>query len=195
MRYGNEVNRPNTLDSCVDGNAGTYLSDESLEKIIVRSGEVDGSGSGVDMIEGGRATIVATVHPWSTGGSDYADFYYASDSSNPVWKYIGTKRPSGGGLQQLKISYSLPTGKNQAVRVNFRYKGSQGTNGACSAGNYDDNDDLAFTVKSNPAFTSVVTDPVVVVDVPKDADVDAMKRAALDLNESGNRRGKAAKRM
>ncbi|KAL3784103.1 hypothetical protein HJC23_012735 [Cyclotella cryptica] len=195
LRNGNELNRPNTLDSCVDGNAGTYYSDESLEQIIVRSGEVDGSGSGVDMAEGGRVTIVATVYPWSTGTSDYADFYYASDSSNPIWQYIGTKRPSGGGLQQLKISYSLPTGKNQAVRVNFRYKGSQGTNGACSAGNYDDSDDLAFSVKANPAFTGVVTDPVVNVDIPKDADADALKRAELAINESGKRRGKAAKRM
>ena len=110
---GNESNRPNTLDTCNDGNAGSYHSDESIDRIVVVSGEIDGTGSGVDMVEGGRATIIATVWPWLSGGSDYADFYYASDSSNPQWEFIGTKQPTGNGLQEIKMSYNLPSGVNQ----------------------------------------------------------------------------------
>eukprot|EP00956_Cyclotella_meneghiniana_P038780 scaffold159844_cov136-Cyclotella_meneghiniana.AAC.1 len=49
LENGVEANRPNTLDSCSDGNSGMYQIDESIEKIMVVSGEIDGSGSGVDM--------------------------------------------------------------------------------------------------------------------------------------------------
>jgi hypothetical protein len=193
---GNEPNRPNTLDSCSDGSLGSYHSDESIDKIIVRSGELDGSGTGVDMAEGGRATIIATVYPYNNGGDDFADFYYASDAFNPIWQFIGTKQPVGGGLQELTMTYDLPSGPNQAVRVNFRWKGAQGTNGACSSGSYDDTDDLAFTVKSNPSFTEVVSLNPVAKEAPKDAATDEKRRADISLNESGIRRkqAKAAKR-
>lgn len=166
LKLGIEANRPNTLNKnvCNDGGSGTYQNDESVDKVVVRSGEENGTGADVDMVEGGRATVIATVHPWRSGGSDYgmyefatfaicevcislnapyhplqyplADFYYAADSSNPQWQFIGTKQPEGGGSQQLKVSFTLPQGLNQAVRVNFRYRGAQGINGACSNGRY-----------------------------------------------------------
>ena len=113
LENGIESNRPNTLDACDDGSAGTYRVDESIERIAVVSGEIDGSGSGGDMIEGGRATIIATVWPWKTGDADYADFYFASDSFNPQWVLIGTKQPTGSGLQDIKMSFDLPSGVNQ----------------------------------------------------------------------------------
>lgn len=110
---GNELNRPNTLDTCTDGNYGSYHFDESIDKIVVVSGEIDGTGSDVDMVEGGRVTIIATVWPWSSGSGDYADFYYASDAFNPQWVLIGTKQPTGSGLQEIKVSYNLPSGASQ----------------------------------------------------------------------------------
>lgn len=150
---GIEPNRSNTLDACVDGNSGGFHGDESLDKVVVRTGEIDGSGSNTDFMEGGRATIIATVWAWSSGSSDRADFFYASDATNPIWQFIGTKIPSGGGEQVLSMSYTLPQGSNQAVRVSFRYGGSVPGSAACtckcgsSSGNYDDADDIAFFVK------------------------------------------------
>eukprot|EP00956_Cyclotella_meneghiniana_P022707 scaffold43275_cov67-Cyclotella_meneghiniana.AAC.2 len=173
---GNELNRPNTLDTCTDGNYGSYHFDESIDKIVVVSGEIDGTGSDVDMVEGGRVTIIATVWPWSSGSGDYADFYYASDASNPQWVLIGTKQPTGSGLQEIKVSYNLPSGASQAIRVNFRYRGVQGSNGACSSGSYDDNDDLAFT------------------DEVHDAVADFAKRKELDANKRVKRGSKTSKK-
>lgn len=136
---GNEANEPNTLDSCSDGDSGTANSDESLDRIVVRSGEIDGTGAENDLTEGGRATITATVYAWSSGSSDRADFYYANDLNNPDWVLIDTVVPTAGGVQELQASYTIPPGGIQAVRVNFRYTG---TVGACTTGDYDERDDL-----------------------------------------------------
>ena len=64
---GNELDAPNTIDSCQDGNAGTYGIDESIEKIVVRSGWVSGVGMNQAMVKGERATIIATVHAYFQG--------------------------------------------------------------------------------------------------------------------------------
>jgi hypothetical protein len=50
-----------------DGNSGTYKTDESLEKIVVRSGWTSGVGIGEPMVKGGRATITATVYAYYLG--------------------------------------------------------------------------------------------------------------------------------
>ena len=123
MTDGNEPNAPNTVDNCPDGNSGTYYSDESLEKIVVRLGYADGQGSGELMLQGGRATIIATVYAFSTGLSDFADFYYATDDDTE-WKFIKTEKPSGGGVQEILVDYELPQAGTHRVRVNYRYKGT-----------------------------------------------------------------------
>ena len=149
---GPETNAPNTLvgDDC-DGSAGTYRSDESLEKIIVKSKD------GNTMTEGSEVEVIATVYAWDTGSSDSADFYYASDASDPNWQFIETLVPPGGGQQDLVVSYTLPAGENQAVRVNFRYNGAAGP---CSGGNWDDADDLVFRViEDNVPTGSPIPEP------------------------------------
>jgi trypsin len=65
IESGAEPNEPNTLDSCQDGPWGTYHSDESIDSIVVRSGDID-APSDANMVEGGRATIEATVWAWNT---------------------------------------------------------------------------------------------------------------------------------
>ena len=61
-----------SLDSCQDGSAGSYHGDESIDKVVVGSGDID-EPSDADMIEGGRATIVASVWAWATvSGSKYS---------------------------------------------------------------------------------------------------------------------------
>ena len=141
---GPELNAPNTMNvgNC-DGGSGSYMSDESLETIIVTAPD------GNNMVEGGLVTVTASVFAWSTGSSDRADFYYASDASNPSWTFIKTVAPSRGGMSDLQVSYTLPAGAaNQAVRVNFRYNGSAST---CSGGSYDDADTLVFAVEKENA--------------------------------------------
>ena len=141
MNGGSELNEPNTIDGCMDGNLGTYDTDESLEGIVVRSGAINGTGAGQSLEVGNVATIVANVHAFGDGSGDWADFYYASDY-NPEWTYIGTLQPSQPGFQDLMMEYTLPFGQIQGVRVNYRFGGDVGS---CSTGDYDDRDDIFFT--------------------------------------------------
>ena len=139
MSGGNEPNQPNTLNSCTDGNAGTYHVDESIDRIVVSQA----SGSLDDFTEGDVVTISATVWCWSTGTSSFVDFYNASDASNPVWTQIGDRQMCPGtGQQTVTASYTLPPGSIQAVRANFMYGASSTASAAgCTSGGYDDTDD------------------------------------------------------
>ncbi|KAL3782649.1 hypothetical protein HJC23_010158 [Cyclotella cryptica] len=65
--------------------------------------------------------------------------YFASDTDNPSWQYIGTVQPSQGGVQVPKIEYTVPGGASQAVRINFQHFGSVGN---CTNGAFSDRDDL-----------------------------------------------------
>ena len=144
MINGNEPNTPNTLNTCNDGNSGSYHNDESIDKIVVT--RTDG-GSG-DLTEGDEVTITATVWCWSSGSSDYIDFYYASNAANPVWTQIGARQICPGGqAQTVSRNFVLPSGGLQAVRVNLMYgSGTAGLN-KCTSGSYDDTDDLVISVK------------------------------------------------
>ncbi|HEX5749933.1 MAG TPA: hypothetical protein VFZ09_27125 [Archangium sp.] len=54
---------------------------------------------------------------------------------------LGTYTPSRNGLNTFAVTYTLPEGRVQAVRANFRFVDSSNTNSApfiCSSGNYDD---------------------------------------------------------
>jgi hypothetical protein len=135
MQGGNELNAPNTIDGCIDGDSGLYLQDESLDKIIVRSGTINGTGGG-DLLQAGKvATIIASVSAYSDGSQDYADFFFLSEPSsdiyNATWTFIGTVQPSQPGQQDLILEYTLPFCDIQAVRVNYRHMGNAGscTNG------------------------------------------------------------------
>ncbi len=134
-----EPNQPNTLDVCNDGTSGTYHSDESNDRIVVRTLD------GFDFAEGATVEVEATVWAWSTGSSDTLDLYYAADANSPSWVYITSIVPPGGGAHALTAQYTLPTGSLQAVRAQFRYTG---TASSCTAGAYNDRDDLVFAVKT-----------------------------------------------
>ena len=146
---GPEANQPNTLDTCTDGTSGTYHSDESNDRIVVRT--LDGT----DFVEGATVEVETTVWAWSTGSSDTLDLYYAADANNPSWTLVGSFSPPGGGAQVLTAQYVLPAGSMQAVRANFRY---QGTQSSCSGGNFDDADDLVFAVGGGAPECSVDAD-------------------------------------
>ncbi|HEX7830537.1 MAG TPA: IPT/TIG domain-containing protein, partial [Thermoanaerobaculia bacterium] len=137
---GPEPNAPNTLqDSCADGGAGGFHSDESLDRLIVST--VDGSV----MAPGKQVWIDAWVWAYSEFASDHLDLYYASNASAPSWTYLTTLTPTVAGLQQLSTQYTLPSGSSvQAIRGVFRFNGSASSCGTNSG--YDDYDDLAFAV-------------------------------------------------
>jgi hypothetical protein len=138
MSGGAEPNQPNNINgSCADGSSGTFHSDESNDRILVAS-----TGGGT-MTQGQTVKVSATVWAWSTGSSDSLDLYYAANANSPTWVFIGTIVPPAGGAQPLSATYTLPTGALQAVRANFRYQGSASS---CTAGAYNDHDDLIFAV-------------------------------------------------
>jgi subtilisin family serine protease len=153
---GPEPNQPNTLAaSCLDGTAGTFHSDESIDAISVST--VDGS----DLAAGKQVRIDVKVWAYSGFASDHLDLYVAADASAPAWTYLGTLEPPGAGPQTLTAWTTLPAGgARQALRANFRYLGDAGT---CSTGIYDDRDDLAFAVAAGGPDT---TPPTVALTAP-----------------------------
>eukprot|EP00956_Cyclotella_meneghiniana_P015394 scaffold23535_cov35-Cyclotella_meneghiniana.AAC.4 len=156
-----EQNHPNTIDGCADG-TGTYNS-LHVNRIIVRSGNADQADSSDILVPGRTATIIATINSFSAS-YDWVDFFFASDATNPQWQRIGTLRPSKDGVGDVMISYTLPVGitDNQAVRIQFRDRiGGTDPDNACSAGVYNDRDDLVFDVMlpSNSPSTSPSIQP------------------------------------
>ena len=119
------------------GAGGTFYSDESIDRLQVIS-----VNTGY-LTHGGIARVTATVWAWDNS-SDALDLYYAANANSPRWLYIATLKPKAAGLQNLSATFKLPPGHVQAVRANFRYLG---TKSSCSAGSYDDHDDLVFVVR------------------------------------------------
>ena len=72
-----------------------------------------------------------------------------------AWTHIGSMQPSAGGFQTLTLPYTLLDTRTQVVRVNFRYGGVQSS---CTGGNYDDVDDLVFSVDTGGVAPSI-SDP------------------------------------
>jgi hypothetical protein len=136
---GPEPNQPNTInDSCQDGTSGTFHVDESNDRLKVET--VDGT----PLAAGKTVRITATVWAWTTPSADKLDLFYAANANSPAWTYITTLTPTAAGAQTLSATYTLPAGTLQAVRAQFRYNS---TTAACSAGGYNDRDDLVFAVQ------------------------------------------------
>jgi leucyl aminopeptidase len=95
------------------------------------------------LTQGTTVTVTATVWAYNSYTADRLDLYYAANANSPTWVLIGTFTPSGSGARSISASYTLPSGSLQAVRANFRYRGSASS---CSTGTYDDHDDLIFAV-------------------------------------------------
>ena len=191
MINGNEPNTPNTLNECSDGSVGTYHSDESVDKIVVS--RADG-GSG-DFTEGDEVTITATVFCYSSGSSNYIDFYYAQNANSPAWMTIAIRENCPGGqVQTVSRNLVLQSAGLQAVRVNLMYgTGSAGTN-KCTSGYYDDTDDLVISVRPN-AIASInesgkdkaktdVEKQGAIVEVQHDKRADDAVAALVQLNGS-----------
>ncbi|HEY8210195.1 MAG TPA: M20/M25/M40 family metallo-hydrolase [Myxococcaceae bacterium] len=151
---GPEVNQPNTIAaSCADGASGTFHSDESNDWLRVST--LDGT----NLAAGKTAKIEARAWVYSTS-ADKLDLYYAANANSPTWTFLATITPTATGAQTMSATYTLPSGALQAVRAQFRYQGAAGT---CTAGNYNDRDDLAFAVEGGTPDT---TPPTVSITAP-----------------------------
>ena len=115
------------------------------------------SADGCQELRAGElATIVATVHAY--GAVDTANFFYATDASNPVWVYIGSKNPTvSRALEDIEMTYTIPGWGSdiQAVRVQFRYDGP--TTDPCDGADYSERDDVVFKVL--PSLSPVTAPP------------------------------------
>ena len=148
---GSEPNQPNTINSsCADGTSGTFHSDESNDRIVVST--TDGS----TLAAGKTVKVSATVWAYSGFTSDHLDLYYTANANSPTWTLIGTITPPAAGAQTLSANYTLPSGSLQAVRAQFRYLGSASS---CTAGAYNDHDDLIFAVGAGTPGFSVSASP------------------------------------
>jgi subtilisin family serine protease len=139
-----EPNNPNTLAaSCADGASGKYHTDESNDWLQVSS--LDGG----PLTGGGLVRVDAKVWAYSTK-NNYLDLYVSGRVASPAWTHVATLQPSDTRAVVLSSTFTLPSGSDgvQAVRGVFRY---QGTASACSSGDYDDHDDLAFAVLAGGA--------------------------------------------
>eukprot|EP00986_Skeletonema_menzelii_P004069 scaffold1349_cov94-Skeletonema_menzelii.AAC.1 len=113
---GGEPNTPNSLDDCTDGNGGKYTFDESIEAIELQT------LSGNKFQAGEEVEISVQVYAYGDGSKSVLDLWYAEDASDPIWQYIGTKLPDGGGFRTITATYVLPNSKKtQAVRGLFRF--------------------------------------------------------------------------
>jgi PKD repeat protein len=138
---GPELDTPNTLAAaCVDGTAGTFHSDESLDRLSVAT--LDGS----PLAAGEMVKVTATV--WAFDTSDFLDVFVAPDATNPVWTLMATIT-STASQQQLALStqFVLPAATLPAIRANWRFLGAAGT---CTNGSFDDRDDLVFALAGAP---------------------------------------------
>jgi len=193
INNGAEPNQPNTLNTCTDGPAGSYHSDESIDKIVVSK------ASGGELTEGDLVTITATIWCWGSGTSDRIDFYYAANANQPAWTQIGLRQVCPGpGLQTVTKEFVLPQGSTQAVRVNLMYgSGSAGVN-SCTSGSWDDTDDLVISVRPNPSIQGLVASPSknkhddvqgqgAIFYVEKDAAADEMKKRLQQMNQSNKK--------
>ncbi len=133
-----EQNQPNTINnSCADGTAGTYHTDESLDSLLVRTTDDTEIGPGKQ--------VIVYAYAWCWGTTDYLDLYYTTNISSPSWTLLGTYQCDvSGQAKMFSHTFTLSTQEGyHAIRGNYRYDGSASE---CSTGTYDDHDDLILTV-------------------------------------------------
>jgi hypothetical protein len=146
MAGGIEANQPNTIaDSCADGSSGSYHVDESIDRVSIRT--VDNGPFAV----GKQVTVSVTA--WCWGTSDSFDLYYTTNAGAPAWTALTTNQAcTASGARTFTHTFTLgATTGTHAIRAQFRYLGSAS---ACTAGSYNDRDDLVFGVGAAVAATS-----------------------------------------
>ncbi|ATB39243.1 hypothetical protein CYFUS_004687 [Cystobacter fuscus] len=148
-RAGAEPHSPNTLYSACS--EAPWTGGRVIKRIRLSSLE------GTPFASGQR--VRAEVHVGSVSpGTDALDLFITSNTSTPVWTLLTTIVPATSGAQVLSAEFDLPAGFSQAVRAQLRVGGSASS--ACSnSSSYNEQDDLAFSVKSNPTVSLTAPAP------------------------------------
>jgi predicted lipoprotein with Yx(FWY)xxD motif len=170
MSGGVEPNQPNTINnSCSDGSTGTFHVDESIDRIKVST--TDGSTLAPGKLVNFEVTYWA---PFTD--SDFLDLYYLPDTSTSNWIYMTTLQPQAAGLNVVTAVRLLGgNGNLQAVRAILRFGGS---NALCSAGIFNDHDDLVFAAPAPP--------PTLMVESSNPNSGVSITVSPNDLNGQGN---------
>ena len=175
---GLELNAPNTIDYCQGDNAtlatSTYLQDESVDLIVVRSIDENllqvGNDVEVDVSVWSAKDVSKRANPnkWSV-----AHVYYTSraETANITWNYIWSEivEPSQG-LHTFTVRFDIksditlnenssPLTLVQAVRVSYAY-GQYKPDPCPENHRYIDVDDLVFTVSLLPVASSPTKSPM-----------------------------------
>ncbi|WP_158501761.1 Ig-like domain-containing protein [Vitiosangium sp. GDMCC 1.1324] len=148
-QLGPEPNQPNTIGPCLDGMAGAYHVDQSLDRLKVSA------VNGGNFTAGKTVQIEATV--WASDlYNDRLNLYYSANASSQNWVLIGTYLPPALGAQVIRVNYTLPAQAGvQAIRGIYYSGGS--FNGACVYNSgIMDHDDLAFPVAAADAVVPTV---------------------------------------
>ncbi|NTX03767.1 endopeptidase [Myxococcus sp. CA040A] len=141
---GIEQNQPNTInDSCADGVSGVYHTDESIDRVVIKTTDQGAFATGK------QVTVEVTV--WCWGTTDFFDLYYTTNASAPSWTALTTNVActAGGVARTFTHTFNLgATAGTHAIRPQFRFNG---TASACTSGSYNDRDDLVFSVGTSVA--------------------------------------------
>lgn len=149
--------QPSTLgDSCPDGTVAEYTDSPLPYVESIRLATV--SGEPLDAGQAVRATVVASGD-WAR--ADAVDLYYATDATAPAWTRIGTVPFTSGTPTPANFTFDWtlssenPNGVH-ALRATAR---RGGTAAACTTGDHDDHDDVAFEVGDHVPPTVEITSP------------------------------------
>jgi bacillolysin len=138
-----EPSFPNTIDSCMDGNLGEYLVDESLENMTLTD-SLDERYMAGDLIE---ASVWAYCYK---AGQDTLNIVYSNNSQSPDWRVISHAHCNNASMQLFTTDFRLDnvTG-NHTIRGLFQNKGSELSTCGDGVNSYDDADDITIMAAQN----------------------------------------------
>ena len=100
-------------------------------------------------------TVQLDVTAWCQSATDRVDLYYTTNAASPSWTALATNLAcTGSGAKTFTKSFTVGNNTGvHAVRAQIRYGGLLNT---CSAGSYNERDDLAFTVDAPQTQTAAL---------------------------------------
>jgi hypothetical protein len=146
-----EPNFPNTLGgTCTDGTFGVFHSNPSLDYLSIAT-----TGGG-NLAPGQTVTVRADVWVSLTTDDRFDLFHTANADANPVvWTPVANATNitfPATGARTFTTSFVLPSGgARQAIRGQMRALGSTSP---CTAGDFNDRDDLVFAVGGGATNTA-----------------------------------------
>lgn len=147
-----EPNQPNTIDTCADGTAGTYRTDESGEELKVFTLENRSWIQGEDSVQ-----VNWTVYCYNALSNAYVAY---RNGTNASWQMLAGGDCSGGGIATFYFNFTLDNTTTD-YHVLRGIVGYNNPSQFCDAGTYSDRDDLAFWVWGWPeqSYLVVPSDP------------------------------------